>query len=233
MTQSSNPLPAAIKPAAPDGNLTPRQARRLLIEMSLRKQRPGTGSSIEFLRRRTAMNPWPDLRDMLKGIRWCVVDGVATRAYMPERGTKDLDILVANEDGPEAIARLRQAGFTVVSELAVPGWVLRSPDGVEVDVLFGNDPWLPGALQELRADPAGYPVLALSYLVLMKLLAMRAQDLAHITRMLGLAAEADLDKVRAAVARYSPEDSEDLEAMIFLGKRELELPPDVDREVLS
>ena len=42
------------------------------------------------------MNPWPDLRQVLTGIPWVVVGGVATRAYMPERATKDLDILVSN-----------------------------------------------------------------------------------------------------------------------------------------
>ena len=40
------------------------------------------------------MNPWPDLRPILKGIDWAIVDGVATRAYMPERMTKDLWILL-------------------------------------------------------------------------------------------------------------------------------------------
>jgi hypothetical protein len=29
-----------------------------------------------------------------------------------------------------------------------------------------------------------------------------------------------LDKVRAAVTRYTPEDSEDLESLIFIGKQE-------------
>ena len=40
------------------------------------------------------MNSWPDLRKILKGILWVIIGGVATRAYMPERMTKDLDILV-------------------------------------------------------------------------------------------------------------------------------------------
>jgi hypothetical protein len=36
----------------------------------------------------------------------------------------------------------------------------------------------------------------------------------------------DLDQVRAVVARYSPEDSGDLESLIFIGQKERELPPD-------
>ncbi len=48
-------LPPAVAKLAPDGNLTPRQRRRLLIEMSLRKQKPGTGSSHTFTLERTVM----------------------------------------------------------------------------------------------------------------------------------------------------------------------------------
>jgi hypothetical protein len=81
------------------------------------------------------------------------------------------------------------------------------------------------ALRQPQQDPAGYPVLGLPYLVLMKLAAIRAQDWADITRMLGLATDAQLGDVRAAVARYSPEDSDDLESLIFLGKKEQEAPP--------
>ena len=45
------------------------------------------------------MITWPDLRIVLQGIRWAVVGAVATRAYMPERMTRDLDILVHYRDG--------------------------------------------------------------------------------------------------------------------------------------
>ena len=87
------PVPPAIAKIAPDGNITPRQMRHFLIQMGLRRQKPGTGSSHEFMKRRTALNPWPDLREILKGIDWVLIGGVATRAYMPERVTKDMDIL--------------------------------------------------------------------------------------------------------------------------------------------
>ncbi|HEY4689543.1 MAG TPA: hypothetical protein VIK33_09540 [Anaerolineae bacterium] len=223
---SHSPVPPAIAKIAPDGNLTPRQKRRILIEMGLRRQKPGTGSSLEFLRQRTAMNPWPDLRDTLSGIPWVVVGGVATRAYMPERMTKDLDILVERLDGDKVIQRLKAAGYTVVSELALPGYILRSPEGVEVDVLLGDEPWLAAALEQPRFDAAGLPVLALPYLVLMKMSATRTQDWADLSRMLGLASEEDLNAIRKTVARYSPEDSEDLESLIYLGKLEIGPPPD-------
>jgi len=42
---------------------------------------------------------------------------------------------------------------------------------------------------------------------------------------LALQVHADLDEVRAVVKRYVPEDLEDLESLIFIGKKEQEIPP--------
>jgi hypothetical protein len=58
------------------------------------------------MRKRTALNPWPDLREILEGIPWTIVGGVATRAYMPERMTKAMDILVRQADERKVIKRL-------------------------------------------------------------------------------------------------------------------------------
>ena len=171
------------------------------------------------------MHPWPDLRAILRGLRWVIIGGVATRAYMPERMTKDLDILVHHADAGEAIRRLQQNEFAIVSRLAVPGFLMCSATEVEVDVLIGQQPWLNKALAQVQLDPAGYPVLGLPYLVLMKLAAMRAQDWADISRMLGWATDDALNQVRAVVARYAPEDCDDLESLIFIGRKERELPP--------
>ena len=225
---SNLPVPPAIAKIAPDGKLTPRQKRRFLIEMSLRKQKPGTGSSLEFLKRRTAMIEWPDFRQILQGIPWVIIGGVATRAYMPERMTKDMDILIHKNDGQEVIQRLQKAGYTVISQLAVPGHLLQSPTGVEVDVLFGDTPWLKDALAQPQFDAARYPVLDLPYLVLLKLQAMRPQDWTDVSRMLGLASDEVLNQVREAITQYSPEDSDDLESLIYLGKLETEMPTDED-----
>ena len=166
-------LPPAIAAVAPDGRLTPVLRRRILIDIARRRIQPGTGSAPEFLRRRTAMNPWPDLRPVLTGIPWVVVGAVATRAYMPERATKDLDILVRLQDEAEVQARLVAAGYKIVSRLAVPGFLVRAPDGAEVDVILGSYPWLPEALKHVQHDLAGYPVLDLPYLVIMKMMSSR------------------------------------------------------------
>ncbi len=166
------------------------------------------------------MNRWPDLRHILKEIPWVVVGGVATRAYMPERMTQDLDILVRQADQVVVVEKLQAAGFEYLSPLAIPGVLMKSPDGVEVDVLFGDMPWAAQALQHPRHDAAGFPVLDLPYLVLMKMDAMRTQDWADIARMLGGASVQVLDAVRQVIQEYSPQDSEDLEALIYLGQQE-------------
>ncbi len=165
------------------------------------------------------MNPWPDLRPILQGIDWVIVGGVATRAYMPERMTRDLDILAHQNDKDAVLARLKQAGYKMIERL-VPGYSFRSPEGVEVDVLFGDDAWLKDALSQHVRDSAGLPVIGLPYLILLKMGAQRAQDWADVSRMLGLASDAELNEVVAVIARYTPEDSEDLESLIFIGKQE-------------
>ncbi len=106
------------------------------------------------------MNPWPDLRPILINILWAIVGAVATRAYMPERQTKDLDILVHADDGEEAIRYL---------------------------------------------TTAGYPVLDLPYLMAMKGTSARTQDMADVSRMLGLATEDELERVRQVIKQYAPD----------------------------
>ncbi len=174
------------------------------------------------------MNPWPDLRLILQGIPWALIGGVATRAYMAERVTKDMDIVVHERDGETAVKKLEEAGYRIGSHLALPGYLMLAPDGTELDVLFGKYPWLSDALNQPKTDPAGYPVVALPYLILLKMEAQRPQDWADVSRMLGWASDADLNEVRKVVARYSPQDVEDLESLIFIGRKEQEIPPDSD-----
>ena len=87
-------------------------ARRLLIDLALARSRPGAGSSDAFMHRRTALQTFPDLRNVLQGIDWLAVGAVAARAYMPERATQDLDILIRAADEPRVAARLEAAGAT-------------------------------------------------------------------------------------------------------------------------
>lgn len=170
------------------------------------------------------MNPWPDLRQILKDFKWVIIGGVATRAYMPERATKDIDILVRRSDGQAVIESLKEAVYKIVTELAVPGYLLESPEGVELDVLFGDYEWLEEALAKPESDMAGYPILGLPYLILMKMDTGRGRDFGDVTTMLGWANEEQLDRVREVVARYSPQDTQDLESLIFIGQQERQTP---------
>jgi len=195
-------------------------AGRDIIALALARARPGAGSSEAFTRRRTAVQHFPDLRAILEGIDWAAVGAVAARAYMPERATQDLDILVRAADEARVVTQLEAAGYAKVAELGIPGAAFARPDEPEVDVLYGDQPWLEEALAAPGQDAAGFPVLALPYLVLMKLAAGRVRDVADVATMLGWANDAALDAVRDAVDRYSPADANDLESLIYLGRRE-------------
>lgn len=194
--------------------------RKLLLEMAIRRARPGAGSADVFLRERTAIVAWPDLTEIFTGLRWAVAGAVATRAYMPERATQDLDVLVAAGDAREIRSRLERAGFTKVQELVIGGTTWRSPTGSLVDVIESREAWVGEALQDLRRDPQGLPVLSRPYLVLMKVQSGRAQDLADAARMLGFASEEERKMTRGLFTRYLPDALEDLESLITLGKLE-------------
>jgi hypothetical protein len=215
-------VPEAIKRVAPDGKPTPRQRRRILIDIGLRRIKPGTRSSTEFFRERSAMHTWPDLNKIFEDIPWAVTGGVATRAYMPERATNDIDVVIRRQDCHIAWNRFREAGFSVASRLDAPYFVARAIDTPEVDVICVDSTWIEKALAEPNYDKAGFPVLSLPFLIIMKLMANRGVDIGDMTRMLGLASEEQLDRVREAVTKYVPQDLDDLEALILLGKMEFE-----------
>lgn len=143
---------------------------------------------------------------------------------MPERATADLDILVPAEEAPEVHRRLLEAGFTAGAALAIGGRSYVSPDGVPVDVIASDAPWTREALAHVRQDPQGLPVLALPYLVLMKVQAGRTQDLADAARMLGAASEEDREASRRVFRRWLPDALEDLESLIHLGELEVGNP---------
>jgi hypothetical protein len=195
--------------------------RKLYIRISQSKLRAGTGSAREFLARRTTEVIWTDLTDTLAPIQFAVVGGVATRLYMPERTTKDIDVVIVVSHAKKVRAKLEQAGFTLRAELALvrrSTWL--SPNNQEIDVLEGEEKWWPDAVAQAQTnrDGQGLPILPLPYLVLMKYQAGRAQDLADIERMLGQASDSQLKSVRTLFKKYAPADLADLESLIELGK---------------
>jgi hypothetical protein len=195
--------------------------RRLFLDIARRRARPGTGSAVSFLDQRTAIRQWPDLTSILADIPWAVTGDVATRAYMPERATQDLDILIAHADAEKVHTRLRSAGFIFLQTLSIGGTVWRTPQGILLDVIESTEPWVTDALCQTQTDPQGLPVLSLPYLVLIKVQSSRTQDLADASRMLGLAAEEQRQATRQVFTRWFRDALEDLESLISLGALEV------------
>ncbi len=167
------------------------------------------------------MKEWPDLSAIFRDIPWAVIGGVATRAYMPERQTQDLDVFVRVADAQAARALLVRAGFALIGELTIGGATWRAPEGWLLDVIETDAVWATEALSRVERDPQGLPVLALPYFVLMKWEAGRLRDLADAQQMLGLADEEARSATRAVFARHAPEALEDLEGLIALGQLEM------------
>ncbi len=200
--------------------------RRTIIDRAMRRQRPGSGSSKRFLMTRTAKVIWPDFGPILQPIHWAVIGGVATRMYMPERVTDDFDVAISSADAAEVRRRLKAAGYKYEGELGagVRGSMWVDKDDLDIDVVEGQEEWWPAALAQAQSnrDGQGLPVLPLPYLVLIKLKANRGQDIVDASRMMGGADEQMLNQVRDIIARYSPEDVEDIESLIYMGKLEVD-----------
>ncbi|MGC9506261.1 hypothetical protein [Baaleninema sp.] len=194
--------------------------RRYFLNLVQKRVQPGTGSGNAFLNRRTWNYLVTNLNEIIKQAPFVIVGGVATRLYMPERMTLDLDILIKSEDTSLVHGDLEKAGSQKNGELSIPGSQWTLPDGTSLDVLENGDSWAKEAIDRPNYTPDGLPVIALPYLVLMKLLAGRTQDLADISRMLGGATETQLDRVKHIITGYLPSAREDLESLIVLGQLE-------------
>lgn len=207
--------------------MSPRPAT-VFLRLALRRAARGTGSSRDFYRQRTAVQILPDLHTILAGIRWVLVGGMALRAYMPERMTLDIDILVHERDSTVVQQALLTAGYSVMAQLSIGGFTMRPLviSQRSIDVLTRTDPWLDSALDAPTYDQAGYPVLGRPYLLLLKLQAGRAQDLADIQRLLGMTPHHQRQPIRDLVAQYSPEFLEDYDALLTLA--DLEFGPPID-----
>jgi hypothetical protein len=197
-----------------------------ILKMALRRAKPGTGSSNEFLDRRTAMQPTPDLSTILGTIPW-VLGGIAIRAYMPERTTLDVDIMIRESDEVRARAAFTKAGYVITGSLSIGGFSVRKPnteDSPPVDVLVSDATWFREALVLPSRDAAGLPVMPRPYLMLLKMEAGRSQDLVDVQRMLRDTPQSERSSTRALMARYAPEMIEDYDALIQLADIEFGSP---------
>jgi len=164
---------------------------------------------------------------LLENIPHAVVGGVATRMYMPERTTANIDLLVEPENFDRAVAQFVKLGYSRKPQplefsdtrLGLIGQRLVSAR--PVDVLSSSQPWVHDAIASVRLENNTLPIVDLPYLVALKLDASRSIDQGDLSRMLGFASDADLDRVRAVVRRLLPADTDDLEQYILLGRFEV------------
>lgn len=173
------------------------------------------------------MQPVPDIESILRPTPWVLVGGLALRAYMPERMTLDVDILVHEHDSVAVRDAFVRAGYRVTGTLTIGGFTVQATDSAEVpiDVLTRDDQWLNAALASPTVDPAGFPVLGRPYLLLMKLHAGRTQDLADVQRLLARTSQAERAQIRELVWQEHPELLEDYDSLCTLADLEFG-PPD-------
>jgi hypothetical protein len=96
------------------------QARRNFINMTLKRVKPGSGSTVQFLKARTWNRPVTNLKQFID-VPYVIVGGVATRLYMPERITDDLGILVHASEEERAYAALLGHGSRQLGDLSIGG----------------------------------------------------------------------------------------------------------------
>ena len=194
--------------------------RKIYLSLAERRAQPGSGSAPFEVRERASAFAPPQVRRLLGDLPFVIVGGLATRLYMSARMTLDVDVLVRPADLPEAEKALREAGCRKRGPLTIGGSTWTTPDGQELDLIALAATWAEEAVTSAITAPDGQPYVALPYLVLMKLASSRVQDLADISRMLGVADAASIDRTRTLVTRHRPADAEDLESIIRLGRIE-------------
>ena len=161
------------------------------------------------------MQPVPDLSFLIP-IPWVLVGGIALRAYMPERFTQDVDIMIHAQDEANAQAAFVRASYAITGPLTIGGFSAEDSSGNVIDVLTSTASWLDEALASPSRDAAGYPVMPRPYLMLLKLEAGRPQDWVDVQRMLRDTPASERSTTRTLIARYIPDLVEDYDSLITL-----------------
>ncbi len=201
-------------------NMTPTQRRKWIISMVNRRVKPGCGSSIELLKSRTWTQHTPDISKIIQKTPYVITGGIATKLYMAEINSSNLDIFVLHEDAKLINQELQNTSAYYLQDLDYGGtlWVL--PDDTLLSVIYLNEPWAKDAIYNPNFSPHGLPVVKLPYLVLTKLRLSRFKDLADLSRMLGGASNLELDEVRKIIKLYYSEALEDMEEILWAGRLE-------------
>lgn len=94
-----------------------------------------------------------NLNDIIKQADFVIVGDVATRLYMPERMTLDLDILVRTKDAQLLYEDLEKANGQKIGNLSIAGTQWRLEDGTSLDVLEFEGDWVTEAISSPNYAP--------------------------------------------------------------------------------
>lgn len=162
---------------------------------------------------------------------FAVIGAVAANQYMPSRSTADIDFAIAQDNETLVTNRLRQAGWTRGRALQLrpplTGWSWTTDGHIQVDIISVPGGWGKDLVEKAAQNVLdGLPTVTLPHLVVLKLFAGRMADGGDISRMLGHQEEPMLELVRLLARRLlqDPQDLEDLEQLIELGRLEYGRP---------
>ena len=173
------------------------------------------------------MNP----EEIFQDVPFIVIGGVATRAYAPERTTKDIDFMLEHDRFDDGIRQLRKHGFVKRNNLFFPNSSLGlygeawTKETLEVDVISSSQEWCKQAFLGRVEDQTGLRVIPLAYLVLMKFDSARGIDQADLTRMLGRLDDASIEQIIKVLHRHSTEPgvADEVRQYAQLGRWELQI----------
>ncbi|SRR5579875_190721 len=205
-----------------------RNRRRFYLDRGLRKRSIGVGSDLHALmalpRDPTAVNPG----ELFGAISVLVIGGVATRAYAPERQTKDTDFLIDPDSFSEAVALLRNSGWRKTIDLFFPNSSLGirgeafEKEGAFIGVITSDREWVREGFARPVYDQTGLRVIPLAYLVLMKIDSAHGIDQGDLTRMLGRLDEEQVEEIAGIVDRHAhdAQAADDVRQYSLLGRME-------------
>jgi len=204
-------------------------ARRSMLDMTVRRQKPGSGSNLRALmiapRRHERWWSEVALRLQEAGVRFAVAGAVGANAYMPPRHTEGLDIVVEADTFRFANRAMLGPG-TVCLDTPVfyedMGCIAWEIGGHKISTIKLPSAWGRDALDAAQNNllVGGLPTLTLPYAVATKLISARPQDSGDIARMLGGAGDDAVEDVRAVARMIRPGDADDLEGLIASGRLE-------------
>jgi hypothetical protein len=142
-----------------------------------------------------------------------IIGGHAVTFHGRPRMTDDVDVLVAPENVQNAI---RQLQLQQIGPLRTGGYSGTTPTGLRIDLVSPNQPWVASAITNPVSTPHG-PMVSAPYLVISKLWDSRgSQDETDVLGVLGRMGDAELNMTRQLVARFLPNDVDDLESLIAM-----------------